>query len=92
MTDAFHVHADLVRATRFQFALNDGYIAQALQHFVVGDRFLPIFAIGVGLEDLAETLVAAHVRPDGAAVFRHIAPNQGNILAVDGMLEKFFGQ
>jgi hypothetical protein len=73
------MHTYLVRAACFQFALNDGYIAQAFQHFVMRSSIFTIFAIGVGVEDFAKTLVPSNVRPDGSGIFSYIAPNQGYV-------------
>ena len=61
MPDMFHMHPYLVGAAGFQFALNDGYVAEALQHFVMRSGIFANLAIGVGGEDLAKALVAAYV-------------------------------
>ena len=53
------------------------------------------FFVGPDWETTAraiEALVPADVCPDGSGIFCYIAPNQGNVLAVNGMIEKFFGQ
>ena len=84
----FHMHAYLVRAAGFQLALNDGHISQPLQYLVMRDRIFSVFSIGIGIEYFAKTLVPADVGAHSAGVVGHIAPDQCDIMAMNGMIEK----
>src|ERR1035438_3282124 len=45
MSDMLHVHANLVCAPCFQYALNQAGVAKSLNHLIMGNCFFPIFAV-----------------------------------------------
>src|SRR5690348_11339043 len=69
MTDMLHVHPDLVGTAGFEDALYEGDIAEAFQDLIVGDGFLAMFPFGIGVEELAETLVTAYMGHDRSGLF-----------------------
>src|ERR1044072_1773089 len=87
-----HMYPDLVRTAGFQPAGDQRYVVKTFEYFIVGDGFLAVFSVGVGVHDLAEALVAAHMGYDGAFVFLKIAPNQGQVLPLYGMVKELFSQ
>lgn len=92
MSYMLHVYPDLVGAPCLQHALYQGCITESFQYFIMGDGFLAVLAIGIGVEKLAKALVSAHVRDDGAIVFDEVAPYQGEVLPLDRVVEELFGQ
>ena len=58
----------------------------------MGDGFLAILAIRVSVHDLAEALVPAHMGYNGTFVLLKIAPYQGQVTALYGMVKELFGQ
>ena len=90
VADMLHMDPDLVGASGFENALYQGHIAETFQYFIVGDRFLPVLSLGIGIEQFPEALVPAYVCHDGAGVFCKVSPCQGDILAADSMVEELF--
>src|SRR4030095_671381 len=92
MTQVFHMYPDLVRATCFQLTLNQGNIAESLQYFVMGDRFLSIFSIRISVEYFPEALMTANMSVNRSAILFKVAPGEGYIMSLHGMIEELFGE
>ena len=92
VSDELRVGAYLVGATCLQTVFVKGHIAKAFQHFPVGDGFLALLAVRIDGHAAAVVLAAPNVAYDGAFVLIEIAPNQGVIAAVDGVVEELLGQ
>ena len=87
VSDILHVDADLVRAPRFEAALDEVHVAEPLEHAVVRDGMLARFAVGKygHLHPVAQA--AADVSGHGAFVGLHVAPYQRVVDPVDRMVE-----
>ena len=91
VSDVLHVHADLVGASRFEFALDEGHGSQPFQHAIMRGRVLPFPAIFEDLLDATISQRTTHVTSHGA-IFRHISPHQSPIPTVDCALKKLLTQ
>ncbi len=86
------VHAYLVRAPRFETALDQRHIAVTAQHAVVRDGMLALRAVGKDPHLQPVLGVAAYVARDRTLVLLDIAPHQRHVTAVDRMVEKLLCQ
>lgn len=87
-----HMDADLVRAARFEPALDQRHVAVTLQHPPVGHGVLAVRAV---LEDehlLPVAGAAPYVARDGPFVLFEIAPYQRHVTPSDGVVEELFGK
>ena len=84
--------ADLVGAAGFKLALDEGDVAEPFHHSVVGDGMFALFTVGEDGHYEAVARVAAHVPDDGAFVLFEVAPHEGAVLAVNGVVEEVGGQ
>ena len=87
-----HVDADLVGAPGLEAELGEGDVVEPFQHFVMGDGIFAVVAIGEGIHYFAEAQVAANVGLYGAFVFLEVAPNEGDVAAIDGVFFELGGQ
>ncbi len=92
VSDVLHMDADLVRAACFEYALDEGDVSESFEHFIMGDGFFAVFAFGVGIKQLAKTLVSTNVSYYGTLVFGQVSPDEGHVLSFDGMVKELFGQ
>ena len=58
----------------------------------MGNSIFAMITIGIGCKKLTETLMPAYMCNYGSFIFFHIAPNQRNVTAVNGMVKKLFGK
>ena len=87
-----HMDTDLVRAARFEPALDQRHVAVTLQHPPVGHGVLAVRAV---LEDehlLPVAGAAPYVARDGPFVLFEIAPYQRHVTPPDGVVEELFGK
>ena len=92
MTLPRHVDANLVGTARFETAFDERDVVITFQHAPMGHGML---AVGTVLEDvhflpLART--AAYVARDSPLVLGEIAPHEGDIAAINRVVEKLLGQ
>ena len=90
--DVFHVGTDLVRAACLEDALDEGDVAETLEDMPVGDSMFAAVGVGGDMHDAAVGRVPLEVADNGAVVFVEIAPDEGLVFALDGVVEKLFGQ
>ena len=89
MPDAFHVHANLVRAACFQPTLDKGDMSEAFQDAIVCDgRFAR--RIVVGQDGHLQTVfrVAANIAANGAFVLGKRSPHEGIVEPTGGVYEE----
>ena len=92
MADIFHMNPDLVSASCFQRALNEGYIAESLNNFIVCNGIFAMLTIRIGFKDFSESLVSSDMRNDCALVFFQVPPYEGNVFPAHGVVKKLFCQ
>ena len=85
-----HVHPDLVRPSGFQFALNHGHVTEALQYPVVGDGMLAGTSVREYFEALTVVRIPSDVADHCSAIFLDIAPDDGYVFPVNGVVEELF--
>ena len=94
MTNALHVNANLMGASRLQTTFHECDIRVALQYTPVGDGF---FGIGVLLKVpypiyRAIACIARECARDGAFIFGKGSPDKGIVGTASGMLKKLLPQ
>lgn len=87
-----HMGAYLVRATCFEDALDQRDISETLYDIPMGDGMFAAVGLGGDMHDAAILWGAFEVAYDGAPVVVEIAPYQGAVFALYGMLEELLGQ
>ena len=99
MADVAHVGADLVRAAGLEDTFDQRGVAIALEDVPVGDSMLAALLVvgdailmGIYAHDAAVLGGAAEVADDGAAVVVEVAPDEGVVAALDGVLEELLGE
>ena len=93
VADALHVGADLVGAARLQDALHERGVAKPLHHAPVGHRRLAHSRAGSkGLHPQAVLGVAPDVALYAPRVALHVAPHQGVVLPVCGLVVELLAQ
>ena len=93
MTDVLHVGTDLMGTSRLEHTLHQRHIAVALHHLIVSNSGLTGFR--VGREDLHPQTVL-RVAPDVALyptlVLHEVAPHQGVVTAMGGLVKELLAQ
>ena len=92
MADMAHVGTDLVGAAGLEDAFYEGDIAEALFDAPVGDGVLADLGVVVDGHDAAVFLGAGEIADDGAGVFVEVAPDEGVVFALDGVIEELLGE
>nr|GFD11339.1 hypothetical protein [Tanacetum cinerariifolium] len=87
VADELHVRPNLMGAAGFEAALQQRHGAVALEHAVMRDGVLALVALGVHGLHLAVAQAAADVAAHGAYVVE-LAPGQGQVAALDGVVKK----
>ena len=82
------MHPNLMRPSRFELAFHQGYIAESLQHFVMGNGVFTLTSIGKHGKQLAIADITSNISGNGSRFFLKIAPNYGLILSIGAAFEK----
>ena len=90
--DVAHVGAYLVRAAGFEDALDEGDVAETFQHMPVGDSMFAPVGVGGDMDNTAVGGEALEVAFDGAVVVVEVAPDEGLVFALDGVVKELFGK
>lgn len=95
MPDMAHVGTNLVCATCLEDTLYKGNVAEALKDMPVSDGMFTTlqllrksFLVGVYAHDSTILWRTAEVAGNGAGVLFEVTPNEGGILALDGVIEE----
>ena len=93
MADVAHVNPDLVRAPGFQPALDNRHIAKSFQHLIVCHGVLAALIItGIDLETKPVVGVASDVAVNRPLILLDVAPDNGHVPPLDGVLEELAGE
>jgi hypothetical protein len=92
VAEVFHVNAYLVGAAGFQHTTDQGYVIKTLYNGVVRRGIFSMFSVGISFKEFAVPLVAAYMRFHRSVVFVKVAPHEGPVFALHGMVEKLLGQ
>ena len=79
---------DLMGASGFKLAFNQGYIAETLNNSIMCDGRFAIFTSGVNIHYTPVFGAAAYMALNGSFVVFQVSPNQCHIFTFNGMLKE----
>lgn len=92
MADIIHMDTNLMGTARLQTALHNRHITETLQNLVMSDSMLALVTIRINLETETVIRITADIAGNRTLILLQIAPDDRNILTLNGMPEKLPGE
>ena len=87
-----HVGTDLVGTACLEDAFHLCHVAETFHYVPVGDCIFASLGVVGDVHDAAVLRRAFQIADNSAVVFVEIAPDQGGVFALGGVVEELFGQ
>lgn len=92
MSDIIHMDTNLMSTARLQTTLHYRHITETLQNLVMSDSMLALVTIRINLETETVIRITADIAGNRTLILLQIAPDNRNILTLNGMPEKLPGE